>query len=84
MVCVIGGLKRPSNDISSPDPAASQIKLPALKSHFRHIRRPVYNTMTSLPHFHKNPEDSQPRYKTLDQRIRMKKIQHISLSWTKK
>ncbi|XP_069071326.1 dual specificity calcium/calmodulin-dependent 3',5'-cyclic nucleotide phosphodiesterase 1C isoform X5 [Pleurodeles waltl] len=81
---VQNGLKRPSNDISSPDPAASQIKLPALKSHFRHIRRPVYNTMTSLPHFHKNPEDSQPRYKTLDQRIRMKKIQHISLSWTKK
>ncbi|XP_078544381.1 dual specificity calcium/calmodulin-dependent 3',5'-cyclic nucleotide phosphodiesterase 1C isoform X3 [Lissotriton helveticus] len=81
---VQNGLKRPSNDTSSPDPAASQIKLPALKTHFRHIRRPVYNTMTSLPHFHKKPEDNQPRCRTLDQRIRMKKIQHISLSWTKK
>ncbi|XP_069469322.1 dual specificity calcium/calmodulin-dependent 3',5'-cyclic nucleotide phosphodiesterase 1C isoform X3 [Ambystoma mexicanum] len=82
--CVQNGLKRPSNYTPSPEPAASQVKLPALKPQLRHIRRPTFNTMTYLPSFHKKPDDSQPKFKTLDQRVRMKKIQHISLHWTKK
>ncbi|XP_070582433.1 dual specificity calcium/calmodulin-dependent 3',5'-cyclic nucleotide phosphodiesterase 1C [Erythrolamprus reginae] len=39
---------------------------------------------TTFPHFHKKTEDYLVKYKLLDQRGRMKKIQHISEHWNRK
>ncbi|XP_029445658.1 calcium/calmodulin-dependent 3',5'-cyclic nucleotide phosphodiesterase 1C isoform X2 [Rhinatrema bivittatum] len=70
------------NDASHRSP--SHLKLPVLKPQVRYVKRPVYYTSTHLPAFHKKSEDSTARYKPVDQRGRMKKIQHISLHWNKK
>ncbi|XP_063778633.1 dual specificity calcium/calmodulin-dependent 3',5'-cyclic nucleotide phosphodiesterase 1C isoform X2 [Pseudophryne corroboree] len=60
------------------------LKLPVLKPQLRYFKRPTYCTTTHLPSFQKKTDESMAKYRPVDQRGRMKKIQHISLHWTKK
>ncbi|XP_040290449.1 calcium/calmodulin-dependent 3',5'-cyclic nucleotide phosphodiesterase 1C-like isoform X1 [Bufo bufo] len=60
------------------------LKLPVLKPQLRYFKRPSYCTTTRLPSFHKKPDENVAKYRPVDQRGRMKKIQHISVHWNKK
>ncbi|KAM3929766.1 dual specificity calcium/calmodulin-dependent 3',5'-cyclic nucleotide phosphodiesterase 1C isoform 7-T7 [Leptodactylus fuscus] len=60
------------------------LKLPVLKPQLRYFKRPTYCTTTRLPSFHKKTEENVAKYRPVDQRGRMKKIQHISIHWNKK
>ncbi|NXF31967.1 PDE1C phosphodiesterase, partial [Nyctibius bracteatus] len=57
---------------------------PAIQPQLRHLGRPTRSSGDYFPPFHKKSEDHLVRYKLLDQRGRMKKIQDISQSWNKK
>ncbi|NXU58980.1 PDE1C phosphodiesterase, partial [Turnix velox] len=57
---------------------------PAIKPQLHHLRRPTYSSGDSFPAFHKKSEEHPVKYKLLDQRGRMKKIQNISQSWNRK
>ncbi|KAF1554208.1 Calcium/calmodulin-dependent 3',5'-cyclic nucleotide phosphodiesterase 1C, partial [Eudyptula minor] len=57
---------------------------PAIKPQLRHLRRPTNSSGDYFPAFHKKSEEHPVRCKLLDQRGRMKKIQHISQSWNRK
>ncbi|XP_015710542.1 calcium/calmodulin-dependent 3',5'-cyclic nucleotide phosphodiesterase 1C isoform X5 [Coturnix japonica] len=59
-------------------------KTDALKPQLCHLKRPTHSSGPSFPAFHKKSEEHPVRYKLLDQRGRMKKIQNISQSWTRK
>ncbi|XP_065688723.1 dual specificity calcium/calmodulin-dependent 3',5'-cyclic nucleotide phosphodiesterase 1C isoform X2 [Patagioenas fasciata] len=56
----------------------------AIKPQMCHLRRPTHSSGDYFPAFHKKSEENLARFKLLDQRGRMKKIQHISQSWNKK
>uniref|UniRef100_A0A8C4K6P6 Phosphodiesterase n=1 Tax=Dromaius novaehollandiae TaxID=8790 RepID=A0A8C4K6P6_DRONO len=60
------------------------LSLPAIKPQLRHFRRPTHSSGTYFPAFQKKSEEHPVRYKLLDQRGRMKKIQHISQNWNRK
>ncbi|NXY15254.1 PDE1C phosphodiesterase, partial [Atrichornis clamosus] len=57
---------------------------PAIKPQLHHLRRPTHSSGNCFPAFHKKLEEHTVRCKVLDERGRMKKIQHISQSWNKK
>ncbi|KAF1444356.1 Calcium/calmodulin-dependent 3',5'-cyclic nucleotide phosphodiesterase 1C, partial [Spheniscus mendiculus] len=57
---------------------------PGIKPQLRHLRRPTNSSGDYFPAFHKKSEEHPVRCKLLDQRGRMKKIQHISQSWNRK
>ncbi|NXX81069.1 PDE1C phosphodiesterase, partial [Urocolius indicus] len=57
---------------------------PAIKPRLPYLRRPPQSLGDYFPAFHKKPEEHPVRCKLLDQRGRMKKIQHISQSWNRK
>ncbi|XP_039242945.1 calcium/calmodulin-dependent 3',5'-cyclic nucleotide phosphodiesterase 1C isoform X7 [Pipra filicauda] len=59
-------------------------KTDAIKPQLHHLRRPTHNSGDYFPAFHKKLEEHQVRCKVLDERERMKKIQHISQSWNRK
>ncbi|KAG8442727.1 hypothetical protein GDO86_011504 [Hymenochirus boettgeri] len=73
-----------SNDTSCTVDSPYLLKLPVLKPQLRYFKRPIYCTTTYLPNFHKKTEEAAVKYRAVDQRGRMKKIQHISLHWNKK
>ncbi|XP_027531916.1 calcium/calmodulin-dependent 3',5'-cyclic nucleotide phosphodiesterase 1C-like [Neopelma chrysocephalum] len=56
----------------------------AIKPQLHHLRRPTHSSGDYFPAFHKKLEERQVRCKVLDERERMKKIQHISQSWNRK
>ncbi|XP_032546482.1 calcium/calmodulin-dependent 3',5'-cyclic nucleotide phosphodiesterase 1C isoform X11 [Chiroxiphia lanceolata] len=56
----------------------------AIKPQLHHLRRPTHSSGDYFPTFHKKLEEHQVRCKVLDERERMKKIQHISQSWNRK
>ncbi|NXS54123.1 PDE1C phosphodiesterase, partial [Brachypteracias leptosomus] len=60
------------------------LSLPAIKPQLHHLRRPTHSSGDNFPAFPKKSEEHSVRYKLLDQRGRMKKIQHISQSWNRK
>ncbi|KAM8811834.1 dual specificity calcium/calmodulin-dependent 3',5'-cyclic nucleotide phosphodiesterase 1C isoform 2-T2 [Eudromia elegans] len=60
------------------------LSLPAIKPQLPHFRRPTHSSGAYFPAFHKKSEEHPVRYKLLDQRGRMKKIQHISQNWNRK
>ncbi|XP_040518611.1 calcium/calmodulin-dependent 3',5'-cyclic nucleotide phosphodiesterase 1C isoform X12 [Gallus gallus] len=64
--------------------SASRLTLPAIKPQLCHLERPTHSSGPYFPAFHKKSEEHPVRYKLLDQRGRMKKIQNISQSWTRK
>ncbi|XP_052548610.1 dual specificity calcium/calmodulin-dependent 3',5'-cyclic nucleotide phosphodiesterase 1C isoform X8 [Tympanuchus pallidicinctus] len=65
-------------------PSANRLTLPAIKPQLCHLNRPTHSSGSYFPAFHKKSEEHPVRYKLLDQRGRMKKIQNISQSWTRK
>ncbi|XP_017678461.1 PREDICTED: calcium/calmodulin-dependent 3',5'-cyclic nucleotide phosphodiesterase 1C isoform X9 [Lepidothrix coronata] len=56
----------------------------AIKPQLHHLRRPTHSSGDYFPAFHKKLEEHQVRCKVLDERERMRKIQHISQSWNRK
>ncbi|NXV52279.1 PDE1C phosphodiesterase, partial [Uria aalge] len=64
--------------------SANHLTLPAIKPQLHHLRRPTHSSGDSFPAFHKKSEEHPVKYKLLDQRGRMKKIQNISQSWNRK
>ncbi|NXX50478.1 PDE1C phosphodiesterase, partial [Tricholaema leucomelas] len=57
---------------------------PAIKPQLLHLRRPIHSSGEYFPALHRKSEEDSVRYKLLDQRGRMNKIQHISQSWNRK
>ncbi|NWU94952.1 PDE1C phosphodiesterase, partial [Upupa epops] len=76
-------LKLSSALLKSSEYSAGIISI-SIKPQLCHLRRLTHNTGDYSPAFHKKPEEHLIRYKLLDQRGRMKKIQHISQSWNRK
>ncbi|XP_059584675.1 dual specificity calcium/calmodulin-dependent 3',5'-cyclic nucleotide phosphodiesterase 1C isoform X2 [Alligator mississippiensis] len=76
------GSKGPSNDAPGSGSSTNRLTLPAIKPQLRHFKRPTSGSYFS--NFHKKSEDHMVRYRLLDQRGRMKKIQHISQHWNRK
>ncbi|XP_069814561.1 dual specificity calcium/calmodulin-dependent 3',5'-cyclic nucleotide phosphodiesterase 1C isoform X2 [Dendropsophus ebraccatus] len=81
---VQNGLGSRINDSSCTVDSPYLLKLPVLKPQLRYFKRPTYCTTTRLPSFHKRTDENVTKYRPVDQRGRMKKIQHISLHWNKK
>ncbi|XP_065608787.1 dual specificity calcium/calmodulin-dependent 3',5'-cyclic nucleotide phosphodiesterase 1C isoform X4 [Cyrtonyx montezumae] len=59
-------------------------KTDAIRPQLCDLKKPTHNSGLYFPAFHKKSEEYHVRYKLLDQRGRMKKIQNISQSWTRK
>uniref|UniRef100_A0A2I3MS52 Phosphodiesterase n=2 Tax=Papio anubis TaxID=9555 RepID=A0A2I3MS52_PAPAN len=79
------GIKRRSH--SSPAPSTSstsRLTLPVIKPPLRHFKRPAYASSSYAPSVTKKTDEHPARYKMLDQRIKMKKIQNISHNWNRK
>ncbi|KAM9307972.1 dual specificity calcium/calmodulin-dependent 3',5'-cyclic nucleotide phosphodiesterase 1C isoform 2-T2 [Gastrophryne carolinensis] len=77
------------NDLSCKVDSPYLLKLPVLKPQLRYFKRPTYCTSTRLPSFPKKIDEIPEghvvqKYRPVDQRGRMKKIQHISHNWNKK
>ncbi|XP_042331686.1 calcium/calmodulin-dependent 3',5'-cyclic nucleotide phosphodiesterase 1C isoform X3 [Sceloporus undulatus] len=65
--------------------STNQLTLPVIKPPMHHPKQPTFaSTSTTFPPLHKKTEDYLVKYKLLDQRGRMKKIQHISQHWNRK
>ncbi|XP_050181174.1 dual specificity calcium/calmodulin-dependent 3',5'-cyclic nucleotide phosphodiesterase 1C isoform X23 [Myiozetetes cayanensis] len=73
-----------SADLSGLSSSPNHLTLPAIKSQLHHLRRPTHSSGDYFPAFDKKLEEHQVRCKVLDERERMKKIQHISQSWNRK
>ncbi|XP_071592179.1 dual specificity calcium/calmodulin-dependent 3',5'-cyclic nucleotide phosphodiesterase 1C isoform X2 [Heliangelus exortis] len=59
-------------------------KTDAIRPQLHPLRRPTRGSGDYFPAFHKKSEENLMRSKLLDQRGRMKKIQHISQTWNRK
>lgn len=55
-----------------------------IKPPLRHFKRPAYASSSYAPSVPKKTEEHPARYKMLDQRTKMKKIQNISQNWNRK
>ncbi|XP_010214911.1 PREDICTED: calcium/calmodulin-dependent 3',5'-cyclic nucleotide phosphodiesterase 1C [Tinamus guttatus] len=78
------GPKRFSADSSGSDSSANRLTLPAITPQLPHVRRHAHSSGAYFPASHKKSEEHPLRYRLLDQRGRMKKIQHISQNWNRK
>ncbi|XP_071417636.1 dual specificity calcium/calmodulin-dependent 3',5'-cyclic nucleotide phosphodiesterase 1C isoform X1 [Pithys albifrons albifrons] len=78
------GAVQGSADVPGSSSSANHLTLPAIKPQLHHFRRPTPSSGNYLPAFHKKLEEQPVRNKVLDERGRMKKIQHISQSWNRK
>ncbi|NXS96986.1 PDE1C phosphodiesterase, partial [Jacana jacana] len=78
------GPARRSADFPGSESSANHLTLPAIKPQLHHLRRPAPCSGDSLAAFRKKSEEHPVRYKLLDQRGRMKKIQNISQNWNRK
>ncbi|XP_060051800.1 dual specificity calcium/calmodulin-dependent 3',5'-cyclic nucleotide phosphodiesterase 1C isoform X1 [Erinaceus europaeus] len=79
------GTKKHSH--SSPAPSTSstsRVTLPVIKPPLRHFKRPAYASSSYAPSIPKKTDEHPARYKMLDQRLKMKKIQNISHHWNRK
>ncbi|XP_077158723.1 dual specificity calcium/calmodulin-dependent 3',5'-cyclic nucleotide phosphodiesterase 1C isoform X3 [Paroedura picta] len=77
------GSKQRTNDAPVPD-SSNRLTLPAIKPEIRSSKKPNSLSNTTFPPFHKKTDEYMVRYKLLDQRGRMKKIQNISQTWNRK
>ncbi|NXP53732.1 PDE1C phosphodiesterase, partial [Heliornis fulica] len=78
------GPARLSADLPGSGSSPNHLALPAIKPQLSHLRRPTHSSGDYFPSSHKKSEELAVRCKLLDQRGRMKKIQHISQSWNRK
>ncbi|XP_015261234.1 PREDICTED: calcium/calmodulin-dependent 3',5'-cyclic nucleotide phosphodiesterase 1C [Gekko japonicus] len=80
---VQNGSKQRTNDAAVPD-SSNRLTLPAIKPEIRSSKKPNSLSNTTFPPFHKKTDEYMVRYKLLDQRGRMKKIENISQNWNRK
>ncbi|XP_028904801.1 calcium/calmodulin-dependent 3',5'-cyclic nucleotide phosphodiesterase 1C isoform X3 [Ornithorhynchus anatinus] len=59
-------------------------KTDVIKPPLRHFKRPAYASATYAPSVPKKGDGHPVKYKMLDQRVKMKKIQTISQNWNRK
>ncbi|MBZ3887490.1 Calcium/calmodulin-dependent 3',5'-cyclic nucleotide phosphodiesterase 1C [Sciurus carolinensis] len=79
------GTKRRSHGSPAPSTSStSRLTLPVIKPPLRHFKRPAYASSSYVPSVPKKTDEHPARYKMLDQRIKMKKIQNISHNWNRK
>ncbi|XP_025320341.1 dual specificity calcium/calmodulin-dependent 3',5'-cyclic nucleotide phosphodiesterase 1C isoform X1 [Canis lupus baileyi] len=79
------GTKKRSHGSPAPSTSsASRLTLPVIKAPLRHFKRPAYASSSYAPSVPKKTDEHPARYKMLDQRIKMKKIQNISHNWNRK
>ncbi|XP_070367638.1 dual specificity calcium/calmodulin-dependent 3',5'-cyclic nucleotide phosphodiesterase 1C isoform X7 [Equus asinus] len=79
------GTKKRSQGSPAPSTSsASRLTLPVIKPALRHFKRPAYASSSYAPSVPKKTDEHPARYKMLDQRIKMKKIQNISRTWNRK
>ncbi|XP_039718614.1 dual specificity calcium/calmodulin-dependent 3',5'-cyclic nucleotide phosphodiesterase 1C isoform X4 [Pteropus medius] len=79
------GTKKRSHGSPAPSTGStSRLTLPVIKPPLRHFKRPAYASSSYAPSVPKKTEEHPARYKMLDQRIKMKKIQNISHNWNRK
>ncbi|KAJ1063460.1 hypothetical protein K5549_020912, partial [Capra hircus] len=79
------GTKKRSQGSPAPSTSStSRLTLPVIKPPLRHFKRPAYASSSYAPSVPKKTDEHPARYKMLDQRIKMKKIQNISHNWNRK
>ncbi|KAM5271374.1 dual specificity calcium/calmodulin-dependent 3',5'-cyclic nucleotide phosphodiesterase 1C isoform 2-T2 [Ctenodactylus gundi] len=79
------GTKKRSHGSPAPSTnSTSHFTLPVIKPPLRHFKRPAYASSSYVPSVPKKTDEHPARYKMLDQRIKMKKIQNISHNWNRK
>ncbi|NWH80118.1 PDE1C phosphodiesterase, partial [Piaya cayana] len=78
------GPARCSADLPGSGSSGNHLTLPAIKPQLHHLKRPTHSPGDYFPAFYKKSEEHPVKCKLLDQRGRMKKIQHISQSWKRK
>uniref|UniRef100_A0A5F9D4L5 Phosphodiesterase n=1 Tax=Oryctolagus cuniculus TaxID=9986 RepID=A0A5F9D4L5_RABIT len=79
------GIKRHSHGSPAPSTnSTSRLTLPVIKPPLRHFKRPAYASSSYAPSVPKKTDEHPARYKMLDQRIKLKKIQNISHNWNRK
>ncbi|XP_055973954.1 dual specificity calcium/calmodulin-dependent 3',5'-cyclic nucleotide phosphodiesterase 1C isoform X5 [Sorex fumeus] len=79
------GSKKRSHGSPAPSTSStSRLTLPVIKPPLRHFKRPAYASSSYAPSVPKKTDEHPARYKMLDQRIKMKKIQNISHNWNRK
>ncbi|XP_055446447.1 dual specificity calcium/calmodulin-dependent 3',5'-cyclic nucleotide phosphodiesterase 1C isoform X9 [Bubalus kerabau] len=79
------GTKKRSQGSPAPSTSStSRLTLPVIKPPLRHFKRPAYASSSYAPSVPKRTDEHPARYKMLDQRIKMKKIQNISHNWNRK
>ncbi|NWW49497.1 PDE1C phosphodiesterase, partial [Pedionomus torquatus] len=78
------GPARRSVEFPGSESSANHLTLPAIKPQLHHLRRPIHSSGDSFSAINKKSEEHLVRYKLLDQRGRMKKIQNISQNWNRK
>ncbi|XP_004626634.1 calcium/calmodulin-dependent 3',5'-cyclic nucleotide phosphodiesterase 1C [Octodon degus] len=79
------GTKKRSHGSPAPSTSStSRLTLPVIKPPLRHFKRPAYASSSYAPSVPKKTDEHPARYKMLDQRIKMKKIQNISHNWNRK
>ncbi|KAM7121645.1 dual specificity calcium/calmodulin-dependent 3',5'-cyclic nucleotide phosphodiesterase 1C isoform 3-T4 [Molossus nigricans] len=79
------GTKKQAHGSPAPSTGStSRLTLPVIKPPLRHFKRPAYASSSYAPSVPKKTEAHPAKYKMLDQRIKMKKIQNISHHWNRK
>ncbi|KAM6152561.1 dual specificity calcium/calmodulin-dependent 3',5'-cyclic nucleotide phosphodiesterase 1C isoform 1-T1 [Erethizon dorsatum] len=79
------GTKKRSHGSPAPSTSStSRLTLPVIKPPLRQFKRPAYASSSYAPLVPKKTDEHPARYKMLDQRIKMKKIQNISHNWNRK
>ncbi|XP_030713335.1 dual specificity calcium/calmodulin-dependent 3',5'-cyclic nucleotide phosphodiesterase 1C isoform X7 [Globicephala melas] len=79
------GTKKHSHGSPAPSTSStSRLTLPVTKPPLRHFKHPAYASSAYAPSVPKKSDEHPARYKMLDQRIKMKKIQNISHNWNRK
>ncbi|XP_036102506.1 calcium/calmodulin-dependent 3',5'-cyclic nucleotide phosphodiesterase 1C [Molossus molossus] len=79
------GTKKQAHGSPAPSTGSTScLTLPVIKPPLRHFKRPAYASSSYAPSVPKKTEAHPAKYKMLDQRIKMKKIQNISHHWNRK
>ncbi|XP_066094465.1 dual specificity calcium/calmodulin-dependent 3',5'-cyclic nucleotide phosphodiesterase 1C isoform X2 [Saccopteryx bilineata] len=79
------GTKKHAHGSPAPSTSStSRLTLPVIKPPLRPFKRPAYASSSYAPSVPKKMDEHPARYRMLDQRIKMKKIQNISHNWNRK
>ncbi|XP_074055058.1 dual specificity calcium/calmodulin-dependent 3',5'-cyclic nucleotide phosphodiesterase 1C isoform X1 [Macrotis lagotis] len=79
-----GTKRRPHGSPAPSTTSSSRLTLPVIKPPLRHFKRPAYASGSYAPSVPKKTDEHPAKYKMLDQRTKIKKIQSISQNWNRK